>query len=290
MLWLGFAYAVLMLWLIWRGEKKRAVLPVCSCAVTLAAALLLNALSLSGGGLAVSVLDVGQGQSVLFTSAGATVLVDCGGTGPSDPGDVAADAVQAMGKSRLDLLVLTHCHADHACGVARLFSRLEVGTLAVPDVEEDDPLREEILALARASGTEILLIRDDARMTFGESSLTVYAPLGDGGANEEGLSVLATHGDFDVLVTGDMNAAVEKRLVKYGCLPDIEVLVAGHHGSAASTSEELLLAAKPEYAIISVGYNSYGHPSIAAMERMAAAGCRIYRTDWMGTVTIKSET
>ena len=213
--------------------------------------------------------------------------MDCGGTGPSDPGDVAADRIQAAGRSRLDLLVLTHFHADHACGVPRLFDRLEVGTLAVPDVEEDDPLRREILALAEEAGTEILFIRDDTRVEFGPSALTAYAPLGDGGANEEGLSVLASCGDFDVLVTGDMNAAVEKRLVKYGNLPDIEVLVAGHHGSAASTSEELLLAVRPEYAVISVGYNSYGHPSPEALERMAAAGCAIYRTDWMGTVTVK---
>lgn len=287
--WLGFGYVVLLLWLLWRGERKRPLVPLCACAVTLAAALILNALSLTGGGLIVSVLDVGQGQSVLLTSDRATVLVDCGGTGPVDPGDVAADHIQAGGRSRLDLLVLTHFHADHASGVARLFDRLEVGTLAVPDVEEEDPLRREILALARSAGTELLFIREDTPISFGEAELTVYAPLGDGGANEEGLSVLATHGEFDALITGDMNAAVEKRLVKYGNLPDIEVLVAGHHGSAASTSEELLLAARPEYAIISVGYNSYGHPAPEAMERMAAAGCAIYRTDRMGTVTVRSE-
>ena len=66
-------------------------------------------------------------------------------------------------------------------------------------------------------------------MTFGESALRIYAPLGSGGANEEGLSVLCTAGDFDGLITGDMNDTVEKRLVKYGSLPDLELLVAGHH-------------------------------------------------------------
>ena len=60
--------------------------------------------------------------------------------------------------------------------------------------------------------------------------------------------------------------------------------MAGHHGSKSSTSEALLLAAEPEWAVISVGYNSYGHPAAETLERLAAAGCDIYRTDWSGTV------
>lgn len=69
-----------------------------------------------------------------------------------------------------------------------------------------------------------------------------------------------------------MNSAVEHRLVKYGNLPDIELLVAGHHGSKYSTSEELLLETKPETAVISTGYNTYGHPAPETLERLAAAG------------------
>ena len=98
--------------------------------------------------------------------------------------------------------------------------------------------------------------------------------------------MLTTAGDFDALITGDMDQIIEGRLIKYGDLPDIELLVAGHHGSKYSTSEELLLAARPETAVISVGYNTYGHPADETLERLAAAGCDIYRTDWSGTVTI----
>ena len=83
-----------------------------------------------------------------------------------------------------------------------------------------------------------------------------------------------------------MGEDVERRLVKYGDLPDIELLVVGHHGSRYSTGEALLLASTPEYAVISVGHNSYGHPAQETLERLAAAGCDIYRTDGMGTVTM----
>jgi competence protein ComEC len=135
------------------------------------------------------------------------------------------------------------------------------------------------------------LLVDDSQFSFGAAVLSIYAPLGDGGANEEGLSMLCTVGDYDVLVTGDMNDVVERRLIRYQSLPDIELLVVGHHGSKDSTSEDLLLITRPERAVISSGYNSYGHPAPETLERLGAAGCDIYLTDRMGTVTftIKGE-
>lgn len=286
--WLLFVYAVIGACILFRKEKPKPIAPVCCCTITLAAALLFNALSLRSGGLSVTVLDVGQGQSILLTAQGSTALVDCGGSGGDDPGDIAADYVQAMGRSTLDLLVLTHYHSDHACGVPELMERLDVVALAVPDVEPDSALRAEILALAEEKGTEVIFIEEDATVELGGASLTLYAPLGTGGGNEEGLSVLATQGDFDALITGDMNAAVERRLVKYGNLPDIELLVAGHHGSASSTSKELLEAVTPEYAVISVGYNSYGHPAPETLDRLEQAGCTVWRTDLQGTITVRA--
>ena len=90
-----------------------------------------------------------------------------------------------------------------------------------------------------------------------------------------------------MLITGDADAFVEGMLVKYYDLPDIELLLAGHHGSAGSTSERLLDALRPELAIISVGYNTYGHPSDETLRRLEGRGISVYRTDTMGTVTIE---
>lgn len=288
-LWLALVYVLLLLYLLGRGEKKRPLVPLGLGTAGLCAALVLQAASHTAGRLTVSVLDVGQGLSVALLSGGRAALVDCGGTGADNPGDTAADYFQSLGLNRIDLVVLTHYHEDHAGGIPELLERLEVGLLVLPDVEEEDPLRREITALAEEKGIETLFLAEDADVTFGESALRIYAPLGSGGANEEGLSVLCTAGDFDGLITGDMNDTVEKRLIKYGSLPDLELLVAGHHGSKYATSEELLLATTPELAVISVGYNTYGHPAPETLERLAAAGCAIYRTDWSGTVTITAK-
>ena len=288
-LWLALVYGLLLLYLLWRGEKKRPLVPIGLGTAALCGALVLNAAAQTGGALTVSVLDVGQGLSVALTSGGRTALVDCGGTGSADPGDVAADYVQDLGLSRIDLVVLTHYHQDHAGGVPELLNRLDVGLLVLPDVEADDPLRAEITALAAEQGVETLFVSENTGVALGEAALTIYGPLGTGGGNEEGLSILCTAGEFDALITGDMNSAVEHRLVKYGNLPDIELLVAGHHGSKYSTSEELLLETRPETAVISTGYNTYGHPAPETLERLAAAGCDIYRTDWSGTVTVTAQ-
>ena len=290
-LWLLAVYVILLLWLCRpiRMGGGRPIFPVCCCTVLLCAALFFNAAELTAGALTISVLDVGQGQSVLFRSGDALALVDCGGNGMRNAGDIAADAVQRLGRSQLDLLILTHCHTDHAGGVPQLLERLDVRTLILPDVDPEDTLRQEIVALAETRGTEVLYLTDDCTLPFGTAALQLYAPLGDGGTNEEGLSVLCTAGDFDALITGDMNQTVERRLVKYGNLPDIELLVAGHHGSKYAVSEELLLAVRPETAAISVGYNTYGHPAAETLERLGAAGCDIYRTDLMGTVIFTIE-
>ena len=159
--------------------------------------------------------------------------------------------------------------------------------MVLPDLtEEESAYRAEILSLAEAAGTEITLLDHNRTLTLGEASLTLYAPLGDGDANEEGLFVLASCGDFDLLVTGDANTFVESLLIKYGFLPDIEVLAAGHHGSKNSTSEAFLDAVTPETCLISVGYNTYGHPADETLARLNARGIEIYRTDLMGHLTI----
>lgn len=102
--------------------------------------------------------------------------------------------------------------------------------------------------------------------------------------------MVSTVHDFDVLVTGDMAKATEKKLLKAKGLPDIEVLVAGHHGSSYSTGKELLDATTPEAAVISVGEeNSYGHPGQETLDRLKERNIAVYRTDLEGTITIQED-
>lgn len=287
--WLVLVYLILMLIPILPG-KKRWIIPTCCGVTTLCLAMLLNAWSFWWGSGAVTVLDVGQGQSVLVRSGQFLCLVDCGGDSYDSAGDIAADFLGDYGVGRLDLLVLTHFHADHANGVTQLLKRVQVDTLAIPPATgEEESLREEILSAAQKKGVEVLEVEEDTLLTLDEErTVQLYAPLGAGETNEAGLTCLVSNGDFDTLITGDMGADVEQQLLAHAALPDLEVLVAGHHGSKASTSEQLLAATAPDYAFLSVGeHNSYGHPAQETLERLAAAGCRIYRTDLQGNITLR---
>ena len=119
---------------------------------------------------------------------------------------------------------------------------------------------------------------------MGKSALTVFPPLGDRGDNERGLSILASLGENDFLITGDMDTGTEARLLEAHALPDLEGMMAGHHGSKYATSQALLEALTPEIVCISTGSNSYGHPAEETLLRLARQGCAVYRTDLHGTI------
>lgn len=286
--WMGWFCLLVLLTTLMGGRKKPAI-PLCCLALSLVWVITLTAADYGRGTVSVTALDVGQGQSVVLRSGDHISLVDCGGDSYEDPGDVAADYLAGRGCTRIDLLVLTHFHADHANGVVRLLERMEVGTLAVPDIQPDSLYREEILTYAEQVGTRLLWIRGDARLeTEGGYSLTLFAPLGSFlDPNEQGLGVLAGTPEHQILITGDMSGKVEELLLDYTRLPQLDVLVAGHHGAEDSTTDALLRETRPRITLISVGrQNLYGHPDQQVLDRLKNRGSEIYRTDLDGTVTV----
>ena len=239
----------------------------------------------------ITVLDVGQGQSVLLRIEDKLILVDCGGSDGNNAGNLTADAIYSAGHTELDYLILTHYHADHAGGIPQLLQRISTKEIIVPSIEtiEKDSLQEGILRIATDKEILVTTLTDEYNIRIGENaSIQIIPPLGSDDENERGLTVLATAGDFDVLLTGDMGADVEQILIEYTDLPQIELFVAGHHGSNYSNSKELLDVIKPEIVVISSKRNNrYEHPGEETLWRLTQSGAKIYRTDYMGTVTVR---
>ena len=236
------------------------------------------------------VLDVGQGQCVLFVSQDHAAVVDCGGSGMTSAGDKLGNQLELLGIRELDALILTHYDSDHINGLEALLERTHVTQVIAPTPEEGNQDAETVQTLCAQHDIPWNRLKQDETLSLGAGRLQIYAPLAEGKSNESGLAVVSTVHDFDVLVTGDMAKATEKKLLKVKRLPDIEVLVAGHHGSSYSTGKELLDAATPEAAVISVGEeNSYGHPGQETLDRLKERNIAVYRTDLEGTITIQED-
>ena len=287
MIWLVGAYAAGGL-VLWGGVGVLlSVLATLGLLVALILPVVLSAWTVSRSDLVVAGLDVGQGSSTLLMGPESTLLVDCGGSRSASAGDIAADYLASVGRNAVDVLLLTHLDDDHFNGVQRLLDRVEVGQVLVPDSARGEDNAQQLQGWLEERDIPCQWVGDETSCTLGELNVRVIPPLGSGTTNEEGLSALCTVGDFDVLLTGDADSYVEHMIVKYFAIPNIELLVVGHHGSGDSTSMELLGWTRPELGIISVGEdNHYGHPDPETLERLRRSGVEVHRTDLEGTVTV----
>lgn len=286
--WLLFLYAAFIGCAATPDGKRKYLLASALSVLTLTAAIWVNRQDYQYGVLTALTLDVGQGESVILTSGGETALVDCGSSNSyKDPGGLAADTLHSMGVRELSAVVVTHYHADHTNGLYEVLRRIPVQTIYLPDIEDEYGVRERLVSLAEEKDAQVTYVTKETADTLGDTVLTIYPPVQSGGdLNELGLTALASAGDFDLLITGDMSGSTEKKLVETYALPNIEVLVVSHHGSRYSSNIRFLKAVTPEAAVISVGDNNYGHPSEETLQRLLAVGADIWRTDQQGTIRI----
>ena len=286
--WLLYVYAAFLGCAVTPDGKRKYALASALTVLTLAACLWLNSHWQQYGAFRAAVLDVGQGESVALCSGSEAALVDCGSSNSYvDAGSVAADALQSAGIRRLSAVIVTHYHADHTNGLTEVLTRLPVDTLYLPDIEDEYGVRDRLVSLAAHQGADVVFVTEPTRIALGEAVLTVYPPLlTTGDLNEQGLTALATAGDFDLLITGDMAGQTEQLLAQTYPLPDVEVLVVSHHGSRYSSDESFLRAITPDNAVISVGDNRYGHPAEETLRRLQAVGATVWRTDQQGSIRI----
>jgi len=283
--WLIYVYILFVTLPLLRARARQYIYPCCFAVFTLCLILMLSPLIPGTGGSFLSVLDVGQGLSTVLCSGENTAIIDCGSSSGENAGQITHEYLSSLGRISIDLLILTHFHADHINGVEFLLSRASVSALVIPD-PEGSYLADDLIGLARKRGTDIIYVTEALSVPLGQMELIIYPPLGSDSENERGLAILCL-GDISALITGDMDSAGERRLLRYASLPDIDILVVGHHGSRFSTSDELLSAVMPEIAVIPVGRNNYGHPSNETLMRLKQHNATVFRTDQTGHVTVR---
>jgi competence protein ComEC len=247
------------------------------------------------GKLEITAIDVGQGDSLLVVSPeGRTMLIDGGGNiGPVhtefDFGeDVVAPYLWSRGLESLDVVVLTHTHADHIGGLPRLIEDFHPSELWLGINPKKDALLH-LVATAKAS--HVVIHRHIAGDDFewGGTKIRVLSPPPDwqpkpNKENDDSLAMLIGYGETRALLAGDLERKMEQFVATESPMADL--LKVAHHGSATSTTPQLLAAVHPRMAVISVGYNnSFGHPHESVLKRLQYGKVRTYRTDQFGAVT-----
>ena len=282
-LFLLFAYVLFFLFLL--GKPKRPGIFVACLSISLCFTLLFSYWLPRLDQYRVSVLDVGQGQSILFQSKGKNYLVDCGGDSDKVTADKVAATLLSQGITSLDGIILTHYDDDHAGGVLPLMSRISTKQLYLPEVDDSGSIRE---TLTKHHADLITWVTEETKIQEEMMSFTLFPGKNNTLDTESGLCILFQRENCAILITGDRNIKGEKYLLEDTELPKLDALIIGHHGSNTSTDLSLLYQTKPDIAVISVGKNNYyGHPSDAVLERLKIFGCHIYRTDIHGTILFR---
>ncbi|RUT47982.1 MBL fold metallo-hydrolase [Paenibacillus anaericanus] len=239
--------------------------------------------------LRVIFLDVGQGASQLLISpTGQTMLIDAGN---NDREEQMVEYLEQYGVDRLDIVIGTHPDADHIGGLDAVINTVDVGKIYMPKVQANTKTFESLLRSIKNKGLKVTTAKAGLQLDWDEQvDVTMIAPVVNGLDNNNMSAVIkVTYGDTSFLLTGDASSASEKEMIGSGVDLQADVLLVGHHGSKSSTTLSFLNQVNPEYAVIQVGDNSYGHPKETILERLRKKNIEVYRNDLQGTVEITSD-
>lgn len=243
------------------------------------------------GNLRVTFIDVGQGDGCLIqTPGGKNIIID--GGYPSQ-GQKVVSLLKRKGIRKIDCVVATHPDMDHIGGLIAVLNSFEIGEVLDIGHPHTTRIYEDFLKTIEEKNINYRIMRREDALDWGEEvSVQVLNPPKElhGSKNEDSIVLRLVYGKISFLFTGDIGRPAEEDLVTtYHKNLRTTILKCPHHGSRYSSTSPFLEEVRPEVVIISVGRNSYGHPTEEALDRYREVGTKIYRTDIDGNITVTSD-
>ncbi len=241
--------------------------------------------------LNVSVIDVGQGDSILIKTPNyKNILIDAG---PDESKNKLIGYLKAQNIKKIDVLVATHPHEDHIGGMDDIVKSFDIGNVYMPRAQTNTYTFENLLRAIKNKNLKVNTAKAGVQLNI--DPLVKIKMLAPNSAKYEDLNnysavIKLQYNKTSFLFQGDAGTLSEKEMLRAGCDLRADVLKVGHHGSNYSTSVKFLKAVLPKFAAISVGKNNrYRHPAKTTISKLQKQGVKTYRTDTYGTVVFISD-
>ncbi len=242
----------------------------------------------------VNFFDVGEGDSIMIKLPGnIQVLID---GGPS--GSVVEQIAKEMPffDKEIELIILTHPDKDHITGLFDVLENFKVNKVLMPQMQgvmAEKDLYLNFQNAVKEEGSEVIFAKEGQKISFSNNTqMFIFWPAENfqsSASNDYSVVSKLSFGEIDFLFTGDIPKKIEYQLLAKNFDLQSEILKVAHHGSKYSSDEYFLKAVSPNIAIISVGENSYGHPSPEVLDNFQKYDIMIYQTDKKGDLKIISD-
>ena len=240
------------------------------------------------GELIITFIDVGQGDSALIQQGENAILID---TGEYSQRKKLTETLESLGVTALDYVIATHPHADHMGAMNVIIDTYDVKHVMMPGATSNSVAFEKMLQSISDKGLRIEHPVPGGSIGAGSIELKILAPNSDKYKDVNDFSIIALlqWGNTSFIFQGDAEAVSEKEVLDNGFDVSADVIKIGHHASVSSTSGIYLDAVNPRMAVITCAQgNVYGHPHRETLDRINEKNITVYRTDTMGTITMRS--
>lgn len=245
-------------------------------------------------GLTFAMLDIEQGDALFLESpTGTQILVDAG-----PPRKILSQLSRVMSPfdKSIDAIIITNPDQDHIGGLADVLKVYKVGAVFESGTVNDSKTYQNLKAEIKHKDIPDILAKKGMRLDIGGGAvINILFPdrdVFDWAPNDGSIVAKLTYGDISIMLTGDATTKTEKIILGEYSKTALAstILKVGHHGSRTSTSSEFVKATSPTYALISNGQdNKYGHPHQDTLDTLSQLGVKIFRTDFLGTIIMKSD-